>query len=117
METVCDGQDSNNNFVIDEGCYVWASSDCTETDSGNDPTIGGATTAPSSAAGQSWATQADRCIVDRYKWGGALEFPANPLLINETTCLNMQGLYFACPTGTTCSDPDGPAGDTPAVCQ
>ncbi|MEK6950188.1 MAG: hypothetical protein AABX13_00490 [Nanoarchaeota archaeon] len=71
---------------------------CDEIDTENSPTVGGSITHQN-------AIHADRCVA----WSTSQ--------INETTCSNMYGEYKVCPADTFCTDSDGGAGDTPAVCQ
>lgn len=102
--------DDNCNRQYDEGCTPYT---CSDNDEANDPLMGG-TLIITSANGQ----VSDSPFLSDSCYGGQ---------INQTLCRSLSSPYPTsftligsvsadCPSGTTCSDPDGISGTQPAVC-
>ncbi len=106
---ICIGWDDENcNGFRDEGCTPYT---CSDDDPENDPAFGGMVTI-TAASGLSRVYQ-DNCDRDGINQSSCTASSTE----NDWRGLNiLAGSRSTCPSGTTCTDPDGPTGATPAVC-
>ncbi len=108
VELCFDNFDNNCNRVVNEGCAPYT---CSDSDPSNDVTLGGTITI-TAATGEVNTDTSDKC--------------RSSITINQTGCAVasspttwwdlVNDAQISCPSGTTCTDPDGPTGATPAVC-